>query len=114
LPLLSTVKDLYIECGYLKLVWQNDAIENDLWLELLLPFTAVKNVYLSQVFAPGLTAALQELVGARIAEVLPSLQNIFVEELEPWEPFQENIGQFASARRRSGHPIVISVLDRDW
>ena len=37
--------------------------------------------YLSDKFAPGITAALQELIGGKIAEVLPSLQNIFVEEL---------------------------------
>jgi hypothetical protein len=109
LPSLSTVKDLYIEHQYTELVWNNDAIENTQWLELLLPFTAVKNIYLSEEFALGITAALQELVGARITEVLPNLQNILVEGLEPWGPFQENIGQFAGARRRSGHPIAISA-----
>jgi hypothetical protein len=62
---LSTAKDLH-------------AIENTLWLELLLPFTAVEKLYLSDEFWPGIAAALQELVGARIAEFLPSLQNIFL------------------------------------
>jgi len=106
---LSMVEDLYIEHQCLQLVWENDAIENTLWLELLLPFTAVKNLYLSKEFAPGIAAALQDLVGARITEVLPSLQKIFVEELR-LGPLQENIWQFAGARRRhSGHPIAISV-----
>ena len=109
LPPLSTVKDLYIEREYSELVWKNDAIKNTRWLELLLPFTAVKSLYISKEFAPGIAPALQELVGARIAEVLPNLQNIFVEGLEPWGSFQETIGQFADARRRSGHPIAISV-----
>ena len=106
---LSTVEDLYIEHQYSQLVWKNDAIENTLWLELFLPFTAVKNLYLSKRFAPGIAAALQELVGARITEVFPSLQNIFVERLEPLGPFQENIGQFVIARQLSGHPVAISV-----
>jgi hypothetical protein len=110
---LSTVKNLYLEHHYSQLDWENAAIESTLWLQLLRPFTAVKNLYLSWEFAPGITAALHELVGARIAEVLPSLQNIFVEWLEPWGPFQENIGQFAAARRHSGHPIAISLWDRD-
>ena len=113
LPPLSTVKDLYLEHYYSLLVWENADIESTLWLQLLLPFTAVKNLYLSWEFAQGITAALHELVGARIAEVLPNLQNIFVEWLEPWGPFQENIGQFAAARRHSGHPIAISLWDRD-
>jgi hypothetical protein len=109
---LSTAENLYIEHRYRKLVWKNDAIENILWLELLLPFTAAKNLYLSREFAPGIGVALQELVGDRITEVLPSLQNLFVEELELSGPFQENIGQFVAARQLSDHPIAVSVWDR--
>jgi hypothetical protein len=109
---LSTVEDLYIDHEYLELVWKSDAIDNTLWLQLLLPFTAVKNLYLSKEFAPGIAAALQELAGG-ITEVLSSLQNIFVEELEPSEPFQKNIGQFVAARQLSDHPIAISNWDKD-
>ena len=117
---LSTAEDLYIErpFRYPELVWKGDAIENTLWLQLLLPFTAVKNLYLSKEFAPGIAAALQELVGGRIMEVLPSLQNIFVEALELSGPFQKNIEQFVAARQLSDHPIAISVwsrhIDADW
>ena len=108
---LFNYEALYIEHRYSQLVWKNDAIENTLWLQLLLPFTGVKNLYLSEEFAPGIVAVLQELVGDRILEVLPSLQNIFVEGLrvEPSVPWQENIWQFAAARRHSSHPIAISV-----
>jgi hypothetical protein len=109
---LSTVEDLYIEHQYSELVWKDDAIENTLWLGLLLPFTAVKNLYLSKEFAPGIAAALQELVGG-ITEVLSSLQNIFVEGLEPSGPFQKNIKQFVAARQLSDHPIAISVWDKE-
>jgi len=73
LPPLSMIEDLYIEHRYSELVCKNDAIENTLWLELLLPLPAVKNLYLSKDFVPGIAAALQEIVGT---EVLPSLQNI--------------------------------------
>ena len=110
---LSMVEDLYIEHRYWRTVWKNDAIENTLWLRLLLPFTAAKNLYLSKKLAPGIVAALQELVGGRITEVLPCLQNIFVEGLEPSGPFQENIGRFVAARRLFGHPIAISDWDKD-
>jgi hypothetical protein len=78
-------------------------------LQLLLPFTAVMNLYLYKEFAPSIAAALQELAGAGITEVLPSLQNIFVEKLELSGPFQENIGQFVAARQLSGRPIAIFV-----
>ena len=107
---LSMVEDFYIEHRYSRTVWKNDVIENTLWIQLLLPFTSVKNLYLSKRFAPGIMAALQELVGDRIAEVLPNLQNIFVEGLEQSGPFQENIERFVAARRLSDHPIAIS----DW
>jgi hypothetical protein len=80
-------------------------------LELLLPFVTVKSLYLSKEFAPGIAAALQELFGAIITKVLPSLQNIFVEWLEPSGSFQENIEQFVAARQLSDHPITISVWE---
>jgi hypothetical protein len=110
LYLLSTVEDLYIKNRYRKLVWKDDVIENTLWLQLLLPFTAVKNLYLSEKFATGIAAALQELVRG-ITEVLPSLQNIFVKGLESSGPFQKDIGQFVAARQLSDHPIAVSVWD---
>jgi F-box-like len=110
---LSTVEHLYIEHRYWQPVWKDDAIENTLWLQLLLPFTALNDLYLSKEFAPGIAAALQDLVRGRIMEVLPSLQNILVEALEPSGPFQENIWQFVAARQLCDHPIVISVWDKD-
>jgi hypothetical protein len=73
----------------------------------------VKNLYLSEEFATGIAAALQELVGGRITEVLPSLQNIFVDGLWPSGPFQENIAQFVAARQLSDHPIAVSVWEED-
>ena len=106
---LSTVENLYIENRYRQLVWKDDSIENILWLQLLHPFTAVKDLYLSKNFSPAIAAVLKDLVGGRITEVLPSLQNIFVEGLEPSGSLQENFGQFVAARQLSDHPITISV-----
>ena len=109
LPTFSTVQDLSIKHQYWEeSLWKDDAIENSLWLEVLLPFTAVTNLYLSYESAPGIAAALQELDGGRMTEVLPSLQNIFVDGLELLGSFRENIGQFVAARQLSDHPIVIS------
>ena len=109
---LSTVEDLYID-GCCRLLWENNAIETDLWLELLRPFTAVQNLHLSEQFALGIAAALGELVGRRIIEVLPSLQNILLRGFSQSGPFQERIGQFLAARRLSNRPITISVMDRN-
>jgi hypothetical protein len=108
---LSTVEVLYISHHYSERVWKDDAIENNLWFQLLLPFTAVKNLYLNKKSAPRVAAALQELVGVGITVVLPRLENIFVRGLEPSGPFQKNIGQFLAARQLSDHPITISNWD---
>ena len=112
LPPLSAVEDLYIDNRYSDVVWKNEAIENNLWLQVLLPFTAVKNLYLCNEFAPIISASLQELGGGR-TELLPSLQNIFVRRRKLSGSFQENIGQFVAARQLSEHPIAISDWDED-
>ncbi len=109
LPPLSMIEDLYIERGFSRLVWKNGAIgENTLWLELLLPFPAVENLYLSKVFARRIAAALEEIVGT---ELLPSLRNIFVEAQgrKPLVQFRKNIRKFVAARQLSGHSITVSI-----
>jgi hypothetical protein len=100
---LPTAEDLYIGVGWDS--WDSDAIWSTLWLDLLLPFTAVKNLYLSTELAPGIVGALQELVEGRITEALPSLENIFVEGLKPVGPLQEIIGQLVA---RDSSPVILS------
>jgi hypothetical protein len=90
-----------------------DNIENALWLELLHPFGSVKNLYLSEEFALRIAPALQELVEDRATEVLPDLQNIFLEKLEPLGPVQESIGKFVATRRVTSHPIAVSRWDKN-
>jgi hypothetical protein len=113
LPPLSALEDLYIH----KVQnlnpqpdWQ-DNIENALWLELLHPFPAVKNLYLCKEFAPRIVPALQELVGDRTTEVLPTLQNIFLEELQGSGPILEGIREFVAARQVTSRPIAVSLWE---
>ena len=110
LPSLPTVESLQLgvfsKTLYSELEWK-DGVEDDQWLELLRPFTAVKSLYLSKEFQPDIAAALQELVGERATEVLPSLQNIFLAKIGS---FHETIGQFIAARQLSGHPIAVLPL----
>jgi hypothetical protein len=114
LPLLSTTENLYIhEDSPSELLDWKDGIENTEWLELLLPFTAVKNFYLSKQFAPRIAPALQELTVGRTTEVLPTLQNLFLEELRPSESLEEGIRQLISARQLTNHRIAVSLWERD-
>ena len=112
LPPLSALEDLYIyEDLFSPPDWKDD-IDNTLWMELLHPFSPVKNLYLSQEFARRIAPALQELVGGRTTEVLPTLQNIFLEGLQPSGPDQEGIVKFVAARQLSDHPITVSLWER--
>jgi len=105
------LEQLYIrENNQLQLHWQDD-IESSQWLELLHPFTAVKDLYLSQEFAPRIAPSLQELVEGRAMEVLPALQNLFLEDPQPSGPVEEDIGQFVAARQLTRHPITASFRD---
>ena len=112
LPLLSKLEDLYIFEEINSPPNWKDNIENSLWLELLHPFMAVKNLYLSEKFALCIAPALQELVGGRTTEVLPTLQNLFLEGLQPSGPDQEGIVKFVATRQFSGCPITVSLWDR--
>ena len=109
LPPFSTLEDLYI---YESVSWQTyrqDIVENNQWLELLRPFTAAENLYLSEEIASRIVPALKELVGGRTTEVLPALRNIYLEGLQSSGPIQEGIGQFVASRQVTNHPIAITL-----
>jgi hypothetical protein len=111
LPPLSTLEDLYIfKLPYWLPVWL-DNIENTLWLELFQSFPAVKNLYLSKDFAQAIVPALRELIGGSATEVLPALQNIFLEELQPSGTVHDGIQQFVAMRQVTSHPIAVSRWD---
>ena len=96
--------------------WKDD-IENGLWLQLLHPFTAVKNLYLTEEFALRIEPALQELAEGRATEVLPTLQSIFLDGLESSGSanVQEGIGKFVAARQVASRPIAVSGwANSDW
>jgi hypothetical protein len=109
---LLTMDNLYFVANrYLSRVWTDDDIDITDWLYILYPFTAVKNLYLSEAFWPHIAPALQELAEERTAEVLPALENVFLEGFQPSEPVQEGITEFISARQLTDHPVAISVWD---
>ena len=92
--------------------WENN-IQKRQWLNLLRPFTAVRDLYLSEKIVPLIAPALRELVGSRVTEVLPALQCLFLEGLHASGPVLEAISPFIAARRLSTHPIVASCWDRE-
>ena len=113
-PPLSTSKHLYIYERRPSLPNLQDDFENTQWLDILRPFIAVKNLYVSEQFAPRIALVLRKLVGGGMTEVLPKLQNIFLEELRPSGPVHECIGQFVDARQLSDHTITVFHWEREW
>ena len=110
LSLIHMVKRLHIrEKSDAVREWRDD-IDNDQWLDLLRPFTAVKKLHLSKEIGSRIARSLEELVGGRTTEVLPALQKLILKELPPSESgaFKEAIKKFAAARRLSNHPVAIS------
>ena len=109
---LPTLEDLYITENRFSCFWQDN--ENAWWLEVFRPFTAVKNLYLSKELVPCIVPVLQELIGERVTEVLPALQNIFLQDLQLSSgPVQEAVQQFVTARRFSGYPVTVSHWERN-
>ena len=111
-PSIYMVEHLYIYKPQDSQTQRQVNIDNIQWLEIFHPFAAVINLYLSEKLAPSIASALQELVGGRTREVLPVLQNIFLEGLKPSGPIQEGIREFVSARQFSGQPITVSLWEQ--
>ena len=88
-------------------------MDNAQWLDVLHPFTATTTLYLSKEVGQRVALALQELVREQVAEVLPVLQNIFLEGLQSSEATQEAIGQFVAARQLLGHPVLVHRWERE-
>jgi hypothetical protein len=107
---LSSVESLHI---YKLRIYHQRVVENadQEWLDLLRPFTSVKNIYLCETSADHIAFVLLELVEGRLTEALPALQNILI---PPSKPIHGGIVQFAAARELSGHPIAVSRWPTAW
>jgi hypothetical protein len=109
--LVPMIKRLYIlKSANRDLYWVRD-VESSQWLDLLRPFTAVEDLYLSQIFSPHIVPALHGISGEGTTEVLPSLQNLFLERPlrpSPPGPVEEAIEQPVTALNLAGRPIAVS------
>ena len=104
--LISAVERLYIlEDVLSRPIWQDD-IESHQWLELLHPFTTVKDLYISREFVPRIAPALQ--LAEERTTALPALQSLFLEETLHSELIEEAIQKFVDARQCASHPINVS------
>ena len=115
LPYLSKVEDLYICRNVGSQLNREYPMESEGWLELLKPFTSVKNFYLSDDLRLRIATALRSLVGSGVTEVLPTLENIFLEGPQPLGFYNDGIGQFIPAEHPPNlHSHRLQSLDPFW
>jgi len=103
-PLTSALEELRIRENYFSSSHWKDDMEVTQWVELLDPFTALKSLCLTDIFALHVCGSVQELPGERETVLLPALRNLFVR----WNSVQPAQEAMMSARRLSGHPIVVN------
>ena len=82
-------------------------IEPSQWLELLYPFTTVKNLYLDDKVGLRVSTALQGLTGESAKQVLPVLHNIALKGLQESGSTSEALESFVAARECFGFPIAV-------
>ena len=107
LPLPSSVERLDICEGTTSpQKWQYDT-DHEPWLEILIRFTSLRELYVSHTMWPLLAPALKHHTGEGTLNLLPMLCDVFLEKLEPSEPLPEAIGRFVAARKLTDHPVVV-------
>jgi hypothetical protein len=114
LPTISNFKILCIRgpTGNADHTWWR-VIDDDVdvpWLEVLRLFNTVKHLCLFDNFAYWVAQGLTGLPAEWVTEVLPAMDAVFIESLDPSGPAMEAISEFAKARQLSGHPVSIY----DW
>jgi hypothetical protein len=102
LPLLSRVEQLELrESRRRNLKWKDDPdMDSSQWLELFRLFVAAHSLHVSGRLVFPVARALQDLTRQTATEVLPVLQTLFVEGLQPSGPVHEAMRSFATARYR--------------
>jgi hypothetical protein len=106
LPNLHQLGIYFSDRKYLGLYWRCQ-VKNSQWIDLLRPFIAVKDLTLGEPVVFSVASALQEIVGERVTEILPALQNIFLESFELPGPVPKEIANFTAARELSGRPVIV-------
>jgi hypothetical protein len=113
LPLLSNIEHFEICEADPRIGWEDDPdMDPSQWLELFQLLIAVQSLCVSERLVHRVAAALKELTGEMIMEVLPALRNLSLEGPHPSEPAQDAIKLFVAARQLANHPVVIHPWQR--
>ena len=92
--------------------WHDDTQVTQ-WLELLRPFTSMKNLILHKKMVQLVAPALRVFTQESGTEALPALEKLSLRGPQPSGPVKEAIGAFVVTRQLSGHPVVVDHRDVD-
>jgi hypothetical protein len=100
---------LTLECLDIEIYWgiRQEYVENVRWQEVLRPFTSVKGLAPCIDAIPYVVSVLENLAEESVTDVLPALQNIFLEDPRPSQHFKKVIRKFIAARQLSGRPVAV-------
>ena len=107
LCLSSALKCLDVREGFPLALDRQDGVENIQWPDLLHQFTGLKDLHLRKGVIRRIAHTLPKIATERVPEVLPTLQNLFIEGPEHSWLIQEALGKFTAARQLSGLPVVV-------
>jgi hypothetical protein len=103
---LSHVGDLSIDGRDLHPGWRADddsLVEPSEWRGLLCPFIGVEKLRVSKQLAGHVALALEDITMENVAEMLPALHSLFLED----QP-EASVERYIGARQISGRPVNVS------
>ena len=105
---VSAVEELTLDLNADGMIsnWEN-ALDNMMWHELLLPFVGVKNLHIGSSLTPELSQALGSVVGELVPELLPELQQIRVHL--SIDDANNAFSAFVRTRASAGRPIHLVI-----
>ena len=91
-------------------------MENTQWLELLQPFTAVRELRLPGTIAQRVALALNEHPLEDATIMMPVLRSIFIggPSGKLSRSVEEAMSQFLAARQLSDLPVAVHHQEREW
>jgi F-box-like len=106
--LLSGIEELRIQEGVAlwEPTWQVD-MDDAQWPELFHPFASVQTLRIYNRLRSPITSSLQAFGGELATELLPALDDLYLEGDQPSALEQQYIEPFITARQRSHHPVAV-------
>ena len=88
---------------------RRDDVESVQWLDVLRPFTAMKDLYLTRKLSPYIVLALLGIIEEGVVQMLPSLRKLILEEQWPLGLVEDVTELFVAMLRLSTCRMAVSI-----